>query len=69
MLFANKPEASEFLSWATREIFSDWNDEHARYSESPEIGEKDEILRTVRSLTPCQKKAFASYLYYLTAKG
>lgn len=55
MLFANKPEASEFLSWATREIFSDWNDEHARYSESPEIGEKDEILRTVRSLTPCQK--------------
>lgn len=69
VLFANKPEASEFLSWATREIFSDWNDEHARYSESPEIGEKDEILRTVRSLTPCQKKAFASYLYYLTAKG
>lgn len=48
-LFANKPGASEFLSWATREIFSDWNDEHARYSESPEIGEKDEILRTVDS--------------------
>lgn len=37
VLLANKPEASEFLSWATREIFSDWNDEHARYSESPEI--------------------------------
>lgn len=33
VLFANKPEASEFLSWATREIFSDWNDEHARYED------------------------------------
>lgn len=68
-LFANKPETSEFLSWATREIFSDWNDESARCSENPIAAEKDEILRMVRSLTLDQKKAFASYLHYLAAKG
>lgn len=68
-LFANKPEASEFLSWATREIFSNWNDEPTRCGENPAATEKDEILRMVRSLTTDQKKAFASYLHYLTAKG